>query len=77
MTSKKILTSKQEIMDYINAGSHFLFQKYIAAGMPARFEDNRWVAHADNIEDWFKQYTRVSMRKMMEKIPQENPCQAK
>ena len=74
MVSKKILTSKQEIMSYVGA-SDYLFKKYIQLGMPARFEDNRWVAHSDNIEDWFKQYTRVSMRKIMENIPEEISCQ--
>ena len=76
MVSKKILNSKQEIMSYIGAGSDHTFNKYITAGMLARFEDNRWVAHADNIDDWFKQYTRVSMRKVMKDIP-VNTCQAK
>ena len=69
MVSKKILTSKQEIMSYMGAGSDHAFNKYITAGMPARLEDNRWVAHADNIDDWFRRYTAVSMRKIMEKIP--------
>ena len=63
MVSKKILTSKQDIMNYVGNVSDHLFRKYVELGMPARYEDNRWVAHADNIEDWFKRYTRVSMRK--------------
>jgi hypothetical protein len=71
MTSKKILTSKQEIMSYVGNASDYLFKKYIALGMPARFEDSRWFAHVDNIEEWFKQYTRVSMRKMLANIPDE------
>ena len=75
MVSKKILNSKQEIMSFIGIASGPAFKKYISAGMPARFEDNRWVAHSDNIEDWFKQYTRVSMRNIMENIPEEIPCQ--
>ena len=49
-------------MEYIPCSDH-LFSKYIRAGMPARYEDGRWLAHADNIDEWFKTYTRVQLRK--------------
>jgi hypothetical protein len=50
--------------------SDYIFKKYIKMGMPARYEDNRWIAHTDNIDEFFRQYTKVSMRKMMETIPE-------
>lgn len=67
---KKILGSKQEIMDYIGCSKH-MFKKYIECGMPARYEDGRWIAHADNIDHFFKTYTFVSMRKELPNIPDE------
>lgn len=71
--STRILTSKQEIMDYLGGISNHLFMKYVNAGMPARFEDNRWIAHTDNIEEWCRAYTRVSMKQVLNQIPDE--CQ--
>lgn len=69
--STKILTSKDEIRAYLGGISNHLFTKYIKAGMPARFEDNRWIAHTDNIEDWCRSYTRVSMKQVLNQIPDE------
>lgn len=54
--STKVLTTKQEIMDYLRI-SEILFRKFIDLGMPAVSADNRWYAHADNIDDWFKKMT--------------------
>lgn len=73
MSSNKILTSKQEIMTYLGDCSDYLFKKYISLGMPARYADKRWIAHVDNLEDWFKKYTFISMKKMQGKFPPENP----
>jgi hypothetical protein len=58
-------------MAYIGNASDYIFKKYIKMGMPARYEDNRWIAHTDNIDEFFRQYTKVSMRKMMETIPED------
>jgi len=64
----KLLTSKQAIQGYIakisgEACSEYMFRKYIGRGMPARFEDNRWLAYADNIDEYFKAYTRTPAEK--------------
>jgi hypothetical protein len=67
--STNILTSKQEIMDYLGGISNHLFMKYVNAGMPARFEDNRWIAHTNVIEEWCRAYTRVSMKHGLESDP--------
>jgi len=68
MTAKscKILTSKEEIKAYLGNLSDYLFKKYIERGMPARYEDRRWVAHADNLDEFMKVYTRVQLKKMPE-----------
>jgi len=67
--SEKILGSKQEIMDYIGCLSDHSFKKWIKEGMPAlRDDDRRWIAHADNIDEFFKARTRVSMRKVIDTI---------
>jgi hypothetical protein len=66
--SDKFLSSKQEIKTYLRNCSDYMFGKYIKAGMPARWEDGRWSAHADNIDEWWKLYTRVSMKNIIDKI---------
>jgi uncharacterized protein YaaR (DUF327 family) len=74
MTNKqnsKLLTSKGEIKEYLGNISNYLFKKYIEKGMPARFEDNRWLAHIENIDEFLKAYTRVSMRKKIDQIPEK------
>lgn len=66
LKSRKILKTKEEIQTYIGGVSgpagDVLFKKYIEAGMPARFEDGRWIAHADNIDEFFRRYTLISMK---------------
>jgi hypothetical protein len=70
MTAKscKILGSKDEIKVYLGILSDQLFQKYIERGLPARYEDRRWVAHTDNLDEFMKAYTRISMKK----VPQDD-----
>ena len=70
--SCKILTSKEEIKAYLGGVSNHLFAKYIKSGMPARYEDNRWTAHTDNIDNFFMAYTKVSMCKVIDQISDSN-----
>ena len=62
----KILTSKDEIKAYLGNLSDYLFKKYIERGMPARYEDRRWIAHADNLDEFMKAYTRIQLKNMPE-----------
>ena len=62
--SCKLLTSKDEIKAYLGISSDGSFKKYIEKGLPARYEDRRWVAHTDNVDEWMKGYTRVQMKKV-------------
>ena len=68
--NSKLLTSKEEIKEYLGGISNYLFKKYIEKGMPARYEDKHWLAHTDNIDEFLKTYTRVSMRKIINEIPE-------
>ena len=63
--SLKFLTNKQEIMDYCKI-SEKLFIKFIKNGMPAIQIEGRWYAHTENLDDFFKTLTRVSMKNMSE-----------
>ena len=69
--SQKILGSKEEIKTYVGNISDYTFKKYIESGLPARYEDGRWIAHAENIDEFFKIYTRVSMKNKLPQIMQE------
>lgn len=62
------MTSKEEIKTYIGNVSNYKFKKYIKLGMPARYDDGRWTAHIDNIDDFFKAYTKVSMKNAPDEI---------
>jgi hypothetical protein len=71
----RVLSSKQAIMDYIayisgEPCTDYMLRKFIKKGLPARYEDNRWLAHVENIEAWFKKYTFVTMAKDVDSIEQ-------
>jgi len=57
----KVLTSKQEIMDYLKI-SDKLYKKFVRLGMPILYIDGRCYAHKDNLDDFFRGITRVSMK---------------
>ena len=52
-----LLDGKNEIMDYLRCTEHKLL-KYAKAGMPVLVDGGRWLAHKDNLEDFFRAYTR-------------------
>ena len=53
---KKILIGREEIISYIGV-SRQLFYDFISKGMPARIINNRWYAHTDNLDNYFKKIT--------------------
>ena len=57
----KVLMSKQEIMDHLKI-SEKLYKKFIRMGMPVLYIDGRCYAHKDNLDEFFKAITRVSMK---------------
>lgn len=57
----KVLLSKQDIMEHLKI-SDKLYKKFIRMGMPVLYVDGRCYAHKDNLDDFFKAITRVSMK---------------
>ena len=64
---KKVLTSRQEIMDYAGI-SRTLYTKFIKMGMPVLYVDGRCYAHKDNIDEFFKLLTRTSSKNIPDDI---------
>jgi len=52
----KILIGCDTIMEYIGI-SRPLFKEFVAKGMPVRLINNRWYAHTDNLDNYFKKIT--------------------
>lgn len=52
----RILIGLNDILDYIKI-SKPMFYQFIEMGLPARVINNRWYAHKDNIDEFFRQYT--------------------
>jgi hypothetical protein len=58
-----ILDGKDEIKKFLGNVSDHKLKKFVAQGMPVRIdEEGRWLAHCDNIEEFFRKYTRVDSR---------------
>ena len=58
MHSSGLLDGKNEISEFLNGASDYKLKKYVAAGMPVLIDEGRWLAHRDNLEDFFRAYTR-------------------
>ncbi len=58
MFKSGLLDGKDEIREFLNGAGDKKLRKYLEAGMPVLIEEGRWLAHKDNIEDFFRKYTR-------------------
>lgn len=58
MTKTGLLVGKSEISRFLGDASDYMMKKYLEMGMPVVIEDKRWLAHKENIEEFFKMYTR-------------------
>jgi len=58
-SGSKILIGRKAIMDYLDLKSKESFYKWLEKGMPALLDENRWYAHIENIENFFKARTNV------------------
>ena len=68
----KILDSKQKIMVYCGNITERVFRKYIKWGLPAFYDEGSgWIAYTENIDEFFKSRTRVSMATLIDRIPEE------
>jgi hypothetical protein len=54
--SGRLLIGKKDITEYLQIGGP-MFYEFIKMGMPARVINNRWYAHSDNIDLFFKSIT--------------------
>jgi hypothetical protein len=64
---KPILIGETAICDYIGISKGTLFRALLKKGLPARQINSRWYAHAENIDDFFRKFTKV--RNRAESIP--------
>lgn len=53
----RFLQGSKKIMEYLQV-SKPVFYKFVSMGMPAVVIDNRWYAHADNLDEFMKAITR-------------------
>ena len=75
LNSCKILSCKEEIKEYLGNISDYMFRKYVKRGMPARCEGREWIAYSDNLDEWYKQYTRISMKNAIDEELIDAPLQ--
>ena len=64
---KKVLTSRQEIMDYAGI-SRKLYVKFVKIGMPVLYIDGRCYAHTENIDEFFRLLTRQSAKNVPDEV---------
>jgi len=64
---KKILTSRQEILDYAGI-SKALYLKFVKMGFPVLYVDGRCYAHTDNIDEFFRGITRANARNLPDDV---------
>jgi hypothetical protein len=76
-TNKRILTSRQEILDYTGISKH-LYLKFIRAGMPVLYIEGRCYAHTDNIDEFFRLITKSNAQNLPEDtiLGDDEPFQA-
>lgn len=53
-----LLVGKGEISIFLGGASDHMLKRYLELGMPVVIEGGRWIAHKENIEEFFKLYTR-------------------
>ena len=63
LKTSKILITEKAIRNYIEASEGFevsrpMFQEYLTLGLPVRIVKCKYHAHADNLDDFFRQLTK-------------------
>lgn len=68
MGKSGLLDGKEAVRSFLNGATNYMLRKYIDAGMPVLIENGRWLAHKENIEEFFKKYTRVKVQEIPEDL---------
>lgn len=63
--TRKVLIGIGEITGYLNIREP-MFKKFIGMGLPVIVLENRYYAHADNLDDFFRLLTRRGSGKIIE-----------
>ena len=71
MTKTGLLVGKKEISAFLGDVSDYTLKKYLEMGMPVVIEDKRWMAHKENIEEFFKVHTRRKVDNVMDAMSGE------
>jgi hypothetical protein len=66
-----ILDGKEEVREFLKGPGDQKLKKYLESGMPVLIENGRWLAHKENIEEFFKTYTRQKVKVNPDKMPGE------
>lgn len=67
--NESILHNKAQIREYLGNISDYMFRKYIKMGMPALYDGRDWIAHKDNIDEFFRHVTRIQVKDGIDQIP--------
>ena len=59
----KTLIGLNCILEYM-AVSKPMFYQFVEMGLPARVINNRWYAHKENLDEFFKQITRSCQKEI-------------
>ena len=62
----KVLIGKKAIKKYTGINSDESLQKWISRGMPILIEENRFYAHKDNLDNFFKVVTNIMTKEVPE-----------
>ena len=61
-----LLVGKKEISAFLGGASDYVLNKFLKMGMPVVINGNVWLAHKENIEEFFKHHTRQRVGKIPE-----------
>ena len=60
-----ILIGLEEILTYLRLARH-TFYKLVSLGLPAVVINGRWYSHKENLDQFFREVTRVRMKEIPE-----------
>lgn len=74
MRKSGLLDGKQAIKDFLCNASDYMLNKWVGDGMPVRIDCGRWYAHTDNLEDFFRFYTKIRQKSpVLDDVKSNNP----